>query len=169
MKVMFNQVSNESPFYQTDSQIEDSREKANSRAQQNYDGLTNFQSVLKARNSSPNSKIKGQQWALSDSNEDVEPFEMSRDNYQDDSRRRTMGYVVQNRNKILGSHLDIDGFRPSMPIEDRGKYAPTPPRFKERSYSRSQNRSKSPLDNERLPAGQPSGANLLDNSVKEKQ
>jgi hypothetical protein len=95
---------------------------------QNFDGLTNFQSVLQARNSSPNSKHKGQQWALSDSNEEVEPFEMAKDSYLKDVQgRRTISYVKQNRNKILGSHMNIDGFRPSMPLEGRGKYSPTPP------------------------------------------
>ena len=70
--------------------------------------------------------------------DDVDPFEVSyvsRDMHQDD-RRKTISYVEQNRSKILGSHMDIPGFRPSMPLEDRGKYSPTPPRDKNRTISR---------------------------------
>lgn len=47
--------------------------------------------------------------------------------------------------------MDIPGFRPSMPIEGRGKYSPTPPREGNRSFSRE--RSKSPDLDMSLPSG----------------
>ena len=75
MKVRFNQASPDNPFINQFEQSPMNGKKY--QPAQNYEGMTNFQSVLQARNSSPNSKLKQQQWALSESNDDVDPFEVS--------------------------------------------------------------------------------------------